>query len=210
MRIAAALYALCLGFLCLLPLAAQANLPRRDLLVELRQVVEGQEGTEGSGAFSVSTLPAAEGFVPQQVRVQNGEKAQLRISQSMSLQWVQSAGSQSTTLVAGAASATQHSGSVNQATAPLEAGQTLVVTPRWAGGSRPVQLVLDLQTAAVAERTGAELPTTSRQQVMTTLSVNLRQWVTVATSGATPSSGSYSSAGANGPRRLIQIRVTPQ
>lgn len=212
MRLIAASTAVGLGLLCLWPMLAQANLPRRDLVVELRQVAQGAEGREGAqepAAYSVSSLPAGDGFVPQQVRVQNGEKAVLRLTQTRSLQWVQSAGSHSTTVVAGAASASQRAGSVTQASTPVEAGQTLVVTPRWPGGSKPVLLVLDLQTDTVAERTGGELPATSRRQVVTTISASLRQWVTVATSGADTPSGSYSSAGASGARQLIQIRVSP-
>jgi len=199
-----------LAWVCLLTGRAEAALPRRDLLVELRQVVDGREGAEEPLAYSVATAAPGDNLVAQQVRVQNGEKAQLRITQSTPMQWVQSAAAQSTALTTDSASVTQKSGAITQANSTVESGQILVLTPRWPGGSKPVQVAIDLQTAAVDGRTGADLPATSRRQVATTVSAPLRQWVTIATSGGGTASGTYSSAGAADARRLIQIRVSPQ
>lgn len=185
---------------------------RRDLVVELRQVTQGpaaREDGDNAAGYAVSTTPADGGFAPQQLRVQSGEKAVLRITQSTPMQWVQSAQSGSASLSAGGASATQNAAGVTQASTTLESGQTLVATPHWAGGNKPVRVELDWQTATLAERTGADLPTTTRHQFSSTLNLPLRQWVTIATSGANPPSGSYSSTQAGAPKRLLQLRVSP-
>ena len=191
--------------------AAKPESVARDLVVELRERAVAHDGTEEAdapAAYSVSTLPADGGVTPQQVRVQSGEKAMLRLVQSTPMQWTQSGQQGSTTLNAGTALATQNSGAVTQATTVIEAGQTLVVTPHWAGASRPVRVELQWQSDSVAERTSAELPATTRRQVSTTVRMPLQQWVTIATRGATPSAGSYSSAGAMEPRRALQLRVS--
>lgn len=190
---------------------AKAESVARDLLVELREHAVAQDGAEEADAptgYSVSTLPADGGVAPQQVRVQSGEKAMLRMVQSTPMQWVQSGQHNTTTVAAGAASAMHSGGSITQATTVVEAGQTLVVTPHWAGASRPVRVELQWQADTVAERTGAELPATTRRQVSTTLRVPLHQWVTIATRGANSSAGTYSSAGAMEPRRALQLRVS--
>lgn len=211
MRLTVASYAVglqLLGLLSLWPLAAWAELPRRDFVVELRQVAESQNGADEPVTYS-STPSTANGLAPQQVRVQNGEKAQVRITQSQPMQWVQSATSQNATLRAGSATATQQTGSVTHAVTPVEAGQTLVLTPRWLGGSRPVSVAIDLQTVVVDERTSGDLPTTQRQQVLTTVTAPLRQWVTIATAGTSTPRNTYSSAGTGNAMQLIQIRISP-
>lgn len=191
------------GLLCLLPLAALAELPRRDLTVELRQVQEGEE----SGGYSVGTAPREPTLAPQQVRVRNGEKARLQMTQSMPMLWAQKVEAQSASLTVGDASASSSGGGVTQALTWMEAGQSLVVTPRWPGGKQPVRVDVEVQTAAVEERTGVELPTTGRQQLATTVTAPLRQWVTIATSGRAAQPGVYSSTAQSDRRRLVQIRV---
>ena len=183
----------------------------RDLVVELRERVvphDGPEEADAPAAYSVSTLPADGGVTPQQVRVQSGEKAMLRLTQSTPMQWMQAAQQGTATLNAGSASATQSSSGISQATALVEAGQMLVVTPHWTGTARPVRVELQWQSDTVAERTGAELPTTTRRQLSTTVRMPLQQWVTIATRGANPSAGSYSSSGAMEPKRALQLRVS--
>lgn len=190
------------GLVCLAPLAALAELPRRDLTVELRQVQEGDE----SGGYSVGTAPREAGFAPQQVRVRNGEKARLQMTQSMPVLWAQKVEGQTSSLSVGGATASSSGGGVTQAVTWMEAGQSLAVTPRWQGGKQPARVEVEVQTAAVDERTGSELPATGRQQLATTVTAPLRQWVTIATSGSAAQPGVYSST-ANASRRLLQIRV---
>ncbi len=197
--------------------AALAAPPGGDLTVELRQIKEGQEDAEGagpaSGGYSVSTAPRTADFAPQQVRVRNGEKASLHLNQSMPLQWVQKIESQSATLTtpgatgAPAASASSQSGGVTQAVTWMESGQSLTVTPHWSGGKQAAKLEIDVQSSVVDERTSSDLPATTRQHFTSTVSVPLRQWVTIATTGSAVKQGSYSSSGSSDGRRLIQIRV---
>lgn len=181
----------------------------RDLVVELRERAVSQDGKEEAdapAAYSVSTLPADGGATPQQVRVQSGEKAVLRLAQSTPMQWMQAGQQGNATVTAGAASATQSNSGITQATTLVESGQMLVVTPHWAGAARPVRVELQWQSDTVAERTGAELPTTTRRQFSTTVRMPLQQWVTIATRGSSPAAGSYSSAAE--PLRALQLRVS--
>jgi len=191
-----------LGFLGL-ALPALAQLPKRDLTVELRQV----EDTDTTG-YTASTQQRRAGLAPQQVLVRNGEKAVLRISQSIPMQWVQSVQSQNSALSAGGASANSSGGGVTNAITWMDAGQTITVTPRWPGGKQPATVEVDVQTADVEERTGSELPAQSRRQLATTVTAPLGYWVVIATSGKAPVQGSYSSAPSNDVRRLVQIRVS--
>lgn len=187
-----------------------------DLTVELRQIREGQEDQDGpqadssGGAYTVGTTNRTVNFVPQQVRVRNGEKASVQINQSMPMQWVQKIESQSATLTAAGTSASNTSGGVTQAVTWMEAGQSLTVTPHWTGGKQAVKLDIEVQSSAVDERTSADLPATSRQRYSTTVTAPLRKWVTIATSGIAPKPGSYSSTGSSDGRRLVQVRVLPE
>jgi hypothetical protein len=67
---------------------------------------------------------------------------------------------------------------------------------------------VEVQSARVEARTGAELPAQQRSQLATTVSAPLGQWVTIAITGSSPQPGVYSSEAANEPRRLLQLRVT--
>lgn len=203
---------------CLAPLTAGAQASKpvmvraivHDLTVELRQVKDGEQDNPNasSGAYTVGTANRAVDFVPQQVRVRSGEKANLQINQSMPMQWVQKIESQSATLSAAGTSASSQAGGVTQAVTWMESGQSFTVTPHWPGGKKPVKLEIEVQSSAVDERTSADLPATARQRYSTTVSAPLNQWVTIATSGRATPAGSYSSAGTSDARRLMQIRVT--
>ncbi len=208
------------ALLCLAPMATAAEKLKPvivreavlDLTVELRQVKEGQEDQDSpqtsGGAYTVGTANRAVDFAPQQMRVRNGEKANLQINQSMPMQWVQKIESQSATLSAGGSSASHNSGGVTQAVTWMEAGQSLTVTPHWPGGKRAVRVEIEAQSSAVDERTSSDLPATHRQRYTSTVSVPLNQWVTIASSGKPARAGSYSSAGSSEGRRLTQIRVS--
>lgn len=201
------------------PAHAAVNWLRRDLVVELRQIAadsdarEAEDGRDVPGGYSVATVTTDDRLATHRVRVQNGEKAQIRFVQSQPIQWVQAASSQRTTLAVGGASATQNSGAISQEHVMGETGYTLVLTPRWAGGTKPVQVVLDLATTAVDAGTVGDASSRIRSQLSTTVTVPLRQWVTVATSGSSAAgaaSGTYRSAGATGGLQFIQIRISPQ
>jgi hypothetical protein len=200
--------------LCLMLQSAWAELPKRDLTVELRQVKDGEQdlALAPGGAYVVGTASRTADFAPQQVRVRNGEKASLQNNLSLPMQWVQKVESQSATLgtasASGSANASSNASGVTQAITTMESGQSFIVTPHWPGGKQAVKLEIEMQSSAVEERTGADLPPTARQRYSTTVSAPLSQWVTIATSGSESHVGTYSSSGTSNGRRLIQIRVT--
>ncbi|WP_296509068.1 hypothetical protein [Rhodoferax sp.] len=184
--------------------AAKEKLPQRDLTVELRQVEEGRE----DGAVRIGTQPDAPLMTPQKIQVRNGEKGSLRMSQAVPLQWVQSANSQSNSISSGGTSVSSSGGGVSQSVQWFEVGQSMSVTPRWAGGQRDATVDIELQQADMAVRHNADMPTQTRQQLSTTVTAPLGQWVTIAASGAAPArQGSYSSKGSTEARRLLQVRV---
>ena len=203
---------------CMAPIAAGAQASNRvtvretvrDLTVELRQVKDGEQDQPNApgSAYTVGTATRSVDFAPQQVRVRSGEKASLQINQSMPLQWVQKVESQSATLSAASASASSQAGGVTQAITWMESGQSFTVTPHWPGGKKPVRVEIEVQSSAVDERTSSDLPATARQRYSTTVSAPLNQWVTIATSGGTAKTGSYSSTGSADARRFLQGRVT--
>ncbi|WP_296445507.1 hypothetical protein [Rhodoferax sp. UBA5149] len=177
-----------------------AALPQRDLTVELRQV-------QDTGGVTVSTQSREPTLAPQQIRVRNGAKASLRLGQAMPVQWVQSAVAQSAALAASGVSASSSGGAVRNAVTWMDAGQGLTVQPRWPGGKQVVTVEIEVQAAAVGERTGAELPTQSRSRLATTVSATLGQWVTIATTDSRAPRGVYRSDTTAESRQLIQLRV---
>lgn len=199
-----------LALACLLPTAAWAQAPQRDLTIELRQIRESQAQASTAGsAYIVGTASRGADFEPQQVRVRSGEKASLAISQSQPMQWVQKIEAQSATLNAASASASSTTGGVTQGLVWMESGQQLRVTPHWNTGQPSAKLEIEMQAAVVDERTGADLPASKRQHLSTTVTAPLGQWVTLASSGKAAKPGTYSSAGSGAGRTLVQIRVTP-
>ncbi len=190
-----------LVFFAVLPVLAQ--LPPRDLSVELRQIEEA-----AVGGYAVGTRPQAALLVPQQMLVRNGSKASFSLGQSIPLQWVQSVASHTSTLSVTGADASSRGGSVTQALTWMDAGQSLAVKPRWPGGKQPVTLEVELQSAQMEPRPGAELPAQARSQVVTTVGAPLGQWVTIATTGSSAPRGVYSSESAPEARRLLQLRVS--
>lgn len=177
-----------------------AELPKRDLMVELRQV-------EDAGGVTVSTSSREPMLTPQQIRVRNGAKASLRLGQSLPMQWVQAAVAQSASLAASGATASSSGGGVVTAVTWMDAGQSLTVQPRWPGGKQAVTVEIEVQAATVGERVGSELPTQSRSQMATTVSAPLGQWVTIATTGRSAQRGDYGSEATAESRRLMQLRV---
>ena len=191
-----------LGLACLLALPAYAQLPQRNLIVDVRQVEAGHDG-----GYSASTTTREALMTAQTVSVRNGEKASFNVSKSMPIQWVQSVSVQSASMSAPGVSASNTGGGVTMGLVWLEAGQSLQVQPHWPGGKQPVRLDIDVQSTRVGHRTGAELPDQSKSQLVTTVNAPLGQWVTVAISGSAPQAGVYSSQTAANSQRLLQIRV---
>lgn len=194
MRVRTRLLLIVLGS-CLLLSWAEAQLPKRDLTVELRQIEEGRE--EGS-SYRAGTSEATPLLTPQKIQVRNGEKGALRMNLSAPIQWVEAAETGSS-----------HSGAgVKLALQWFDVGQTISVTPRWPGGNRDAAVEVEVQQANMATRSNADMPSQSRSQFSSTVTAPLAQWVTIAATGPAPGrQGSYSSAGSSEVRRLLQIRV---
>jgi hypothetical protein len=181
---------------------AQAALPKLDLTVELRQVEDA-----GRAGFTAGTQKPKPLLIQQQAQVRNGEKASLSMGQSVPMQWTQSVSTQNSSLAAGGATAGSSGGAVTQALNWLDAGQAITVQPRWGGAKQPVVVEIEVRSSSVGARTGTELPTQSRSQLATTVTLPLGQWVTIASSGSAAQPGVISSEAANESRRLLQIRV---
>lgn len=183
-----------LGLLSTLPV--QAQLPSRDLVVELRQISEADGNT-------ASTQPATAQLVSQRIQVRNGEKATLTIGQNVPIRFVQAVAGGSNVQTGGTG------GAVSYGMVWMQAGQSMAVQPRWPGASQPVRITIDVQSSSVQAPSGsAELPSQARSQFATTVSAALGQWVTVAaTGGGQTLAGSYSSEAAADTRQLVQVRV---
>jgi len=202
MKYQALRYRVCVGVMSLLALPALAVLPHRDLMVELRQVEEGE-----LNGYSVSTQSRTPLLVEQHVQVRNGEKASLSVGMSMPMQWVQSVSAQNSSLTASGASASSSGGAVNNAVTWMEAGQSIKVQPSWPGAKQLVTVAVEVQSVSVEARFGTELPNESHSQMITTVSAPIGQWVTIATTGSRPQPGVYGSEASSETRRLLQIRV---
>lgn len=180
---------------------AQAQLPQRNLTVELRQVDESE-------AYTVSTQPSSSPLQAQQLQVRNGEKATLHMGQSMPIRFVESVAGGSSAQSGSNGSGSSSGGAVRYGMVWMQAGQSMTVQPRWSGGKQPVAVQIDVQAASVEAPSGnAELPSQARSQVATTVSAPLGQWVTVAATGTPAQTHTYSSEAAAETRRLVQIRV---
>lgn len=191
-----------IGVLALLAVVpALAQLPHRDLTVELRQVAEGD-------GYSVSTQSSDALMDLQSIKVRNGEKASLSLSKSIPMQWTSSVTAQSTSLAASGAAAGNTESGVKNAIVWMDASQSIKVQPRWPGGNQPAIVEIEVQSASVKPRTGTELPDQSRSQLTTTVSAPLGKWVNIGSSGNTPKAGVYSSQATVNNRRVLQIRVS--
>lgn len=187
--------------LVLSPLAL-AQLPARNLSVELRQV------DEGSAGYSVGTQAQTPNFPPQQVVVRNGTQARFSLGQSVPVQWVQSVSSHNAKLTAGGAESTSQGGGVTQSLIWMDAGQRLAIKPSWPGGSKPATVEVEVESGSLASRPGMELPAQARSQLATTVSAPLNQWVTLASTGRRAAQGVYGSEAAGDARKLLQLRLS--
>jgi hypothetical protein len=195
--------------------AAPPALPAVDLIFQVRVISEAELAAEDAAGRTPDRTQqgldiSSAGQVPvstrtQEIRVLNGQQAEVSWSQALPFQWLQGAQRR------GLSGTATHGGIVN-ALIWLRAGQSLSVQPRWPGGSDPVRVDLRLQTQNVGERRGAEVPTSGEQAWASTLSVPLGEWTTFAATGtarALPNRSTWStqSADAQAPQ-WMQLRVT--
>ena len=183
----------------------RAQLPPRDLTVELRQVEERKDALNIYNAGSAGT---SREWPPFSLVIRNGEKGVLRMLQSVPMPWVQSVQSQSSALKISDASASSSAGGVTQALIWFDVGQSIAVTPKWPGGKKDVTLELELQQADMHTVHNVDLPRQTRSQITTIITVPLDTWVTIAVSGKQPlPAGTYSSEDSVDARRLLQVRA---
>lgn len=199
--------------LLLLPALAHAAPPAVQLLVELRwvdanvppsaqagvrdgAVVVGTAGAvspRGPGVVTSSSGPAVS--VPtQRLLVQNGQRADARMTTREPLQWLDT----SVELQASGATRRIHA---NPRPQERNVTHSFMVTPTWAGGTAPVRVVFDVEDGDHAFRSTLDLP--------------MERWQTVARpgGGSTPPAprGTVSSHDAAGqPERALQMRVSIQ
>jgi hypothetical protein len=176
---------------------AWAQLPKRNLSVELRQVEERDASAYNAGATPQATS------APQWVLVRNGEKAHLRVSQTMTMQWVQSVASQST-VPGGAPGAAV---ALSNGMVMVESGQSLHIKPSWTGGTAPAVVEIELQATQLQTDAIHPIPQQVRSTVATVVEAPLGYWVVIATEGQSVNPGTYSSAGGAVGRKSLQIRV---
>ncbi len=188
----------------LLPALAGAErpLPQRDLLIELREA-DAAAGADATGwSVRSADASAARERPAQQLRVQNGASASLRLTVTRPLQvWQAVPGA--LLPVAVPVPTTQW----------IAAGQRLTLQPRWPGGREPVSVALSSDSSRLDPHVApgsAELPQRAEAAVMTTVNVPLGQWVTLASTGTGNDDMTIVSSGqaAAAARRVLQLRVS--
>ena len=163
---------------------------------------------ESSDGYYASTAVSHASWSTQTLLVRNGEKATLRMQQSVPMQWVKSAQSKTSNLKVGSAESSSSGGGVIQALHWFDVGQSLTVTPKWPGGKKDVALEIEVQQMDMQTVHNADLPRQTRSQLNTIVTVPLNTWVTIATSGKEPAPvGSFTSEARTDARRLLQVRV---
>lgn len=181
-----------------LPGAAHAasGLPPRDLIVELRSA--GADAP--ASGWDLSSADAARDRVQHRLRVRNGQSAHLALGVTRPVQTWQ--------VLPGV-----WRGVAAPATQWISAAQTLVVQPRWPGGTQPVAVTLRVHTSrfdpAVAPGS-SEPPQRGEVELETTVSVPLGEWVALASSGEPDPSlqGAVGSRDAAPSRRTLQLRIS--
>lgn len=180
------------------PMAARAAdaLPQRDLIVELRVVAAG---AGGGSAWDLNSGDAArERLAAQRVRVRNGRSATLSLAVTRPVQTWQ--------VLPGV-----WRGVAAPATQWISAGQSLVVEPRWPGGTRPVAVTLRA-TATHFDPTvavGSASPPERREAALeTVVDVTLGDWVVIASSGHA-AAGPADAIGTRDARsQALQLRIS--
>lgn len=186
---------------------AMAQLPQRDLLIEIRRTADRPAHSYGSSASAADSE-----LKPQTMMVRNGEKASTRLNISTPVEWTQRVESSATPIttpspvIPGLPQST--GAAVTKSLQWMDAGQSVSITPRWPGGKRPVLVELEMRSAAIGQSPGDALPSQGRSELNTTVTVPLGEWVTVAKTGHAPADGSYRSGSTNEASQLIQLRIS--
>jgi hypothetical protein len=196
--------------------AAEAALPARNLLVEVRQADQAQGQDHGGGIDGGSVVIRSDGRVQgsagvtlqsrsqsrnagvtQQVRVLNGARASVRLAQALPLQWWQVVW-------------TPQGPQALPSTQWAEAVRGFVVQPAWPGGEQPVRV--EISTEAGAAGRVLDGSPTAASRVLTTVEVPLGQWVTVASSSDAAQSSERGVLSTREARhtqqRVVELRVT--
>lgn len=212
---------LSLSAIAQMAISAPPSLPQRNLVLEWRQVDEGtatgNTSITVSGGTTLSTQHSDQHRNQhQQLRVRNGDRAVVRLGQSVPVLWVQAVqGDQAV----GRRSQTNSGTAVVQSWTWLESGRQLSLQPRWPGGSQAAVVEVQVDTASLvagdAQSGMANGSTTppeqSRSQIATTVLAPLDQWVTIARTGgeqALAPHGAWSTQAIKSqPRQVMQIRV---
>lgn len=213
---------------------AAAPLPQRNLVIEWRQLDEslalaGHASAQGQVVSTAGGGMSAAGGVTlgtqrrddqrtqsQQLRVLNGGRASVRVSQGVPVTWVQSA--QAEPDMRGLTGSAAGPGVV-QGMVWLEAGRQITLQPRWPGGQQPAVVDVQVDSAsleadrpwAAQNQGGGGMPSQARSQTATTVLAPLGQWVTIARTGgeqAVEQRGVVSTTSlSQAQRQLMQIRV---
>lgn len=212
---------------------AIAPLPQRNLVIEWRQLDEslalgGHASAQGQVVSTTGGGISAAGGVTlgtqrrddqrtqsQQLRVLNGGRASVRVSQGIPVTWVQSA--QAEPDMRGSTGSAVGPGVV-QGLVWLEAGRQITLQPRWPGGQQPAVVDVQVDSASLeadrpwtAQNQGGGMPSQARSQTATTVLAPLGQWVTIARTGgeqAVEQRGVVSTTSlSQAQRQLMQIRV---
>jgi hypothetical protein len=194
--------------------AQAASAPQQNLWVEFRwtqstlspaalggvrdgALVVGTAGSVSPQAGVIaSTRPADEGVaeVPQRLLVLNGQLARVQWTEQQTLQWVDAAVDLP---LDGARAGSSTRVIAAPRTASLQTAHGFAIRPQWPGGRQPVRVEFEALGATA---------------LLSTVSLPLDQWVTVARSGAAvraPTPGVVSSRDAQGvPGRDLQLRVS--
>ncbi len=210
-----------------------APLPQRNLVIEWRQLDEslalaGHASAQGQVVSTAGGGTSAAGGVTlgtqrrddqrtqsQQLRVLNGGRASVRVSQGVPVTWVQAVQAEPGPRGGGAA----NGAGVVQGMVWLEAGRQITLQPRWPGGQQPAVVDVQVDSAsleadrpwAAQNQGGGGMPSQARSQTATTVLAPLGQWVTIARTGgeqAVEQRGVMSTTSLSQARRqLMQIRV---
>ena len=184
----------------LLPGVALAAPPQRNLLIELRETTGGA----GNGwNLRSGDASAARERPPQQLRVQNGASASLRLEVTRPLQVWQALP------IAGQAGAAMPI--PVPTTQWVSAGQRITVQPHWPGGREPVSVEISAESSrfdpAVAVGS-AELPQKSDAGLKTTVLAPLGEWITLAASGGGSDDPNVVATSQAATPRVLQMRVS--
>lgn len=204
---------------------AQAQAPAANLLVELRFVADGGElprsgrgsvtvGTQGSTPLSGSvTVTTATTGVQRddsllQLRVLNGARAQLRLSQLVPVSRVQWTWRGRP----GPGGAASGAGLV-ETTQWVDTARGMALRPSWTGGAAPVRLEVAVELPGDAPRDPAGHSAGPRQlQLETTVELPLGEWFVLGRTGRAPSAADSALTVATAPRGepgqgRIEVRV---